>query len=319
MTERATIRMRARRGGFTVVELLVVVGVIATLVALLIVALAAASSRAQAAKTTALMTSISQALATFERDFNYLPPPIGPEGSDAPNARRPFISPPLYTDSSVFGNAGWVAQLQDYASMTTLAEYLIGYDGAAADGADGNGIRDPGRDRYWNGLAGGGVVSTRQPNQRGPVRGPYLELDDNTLLGRLEWDQQLGDYTVHLPGDPGYNDENDDNLNPLVIVDYWGAPILYYPDHPAAEVSLAEIIVLRPASIKSGAEATSPVADAGGSRVTSLDLRAAKYALFSAGPDKTANRFLRFDDPDDPNNAAGTAWSNEDNIVEVGG
>ncbi len=318
MIKRATSRMRVRRSGFTVVELLVVVGVIATLVALLIVALAAASSRAQAAKTQALMTSISQALATFERDFNYLPPPLGPEGSDDPGNRRPFLSPPLYTDSSVFSNAGWVAQLQDYTSMTTLAEYLIGYDGAAADGVAGNGIRDPGRDRYWNGLAGGGHVDARQPNQRGPVRGPYLELDDNTLLGRIEWDTQLGDYAVRLPGDPGYNDDADDVLNPLAIVDYWGLPILYYPDHPHAEVSLAEVIVLRPTDVRAGAEVISPVADASGARVTAPELRTAKFALFSAGPDKTANRFLRFDDPDDPNNAAGTAWSNEDNLVEIG-
>lgn len=318
MNERATIRCRTRRAGFTIVELLVVVGVIATLVAILIVALAAASTRAQAAKTQALMTSISQALATFERDFNYLPPALGSEGADNAANRRPFLSPPVFTGAADFSDQAWVDQLQDYYSLTTLAEYLIGYDGAAADGVDGNGFRSPGRDRYWNGLAGGGVVTARQPSQTGKIYGPYLELDDNSLLGRVEWDSALGDYIVNLPGDPGYSDEANDNLNPLTIVDYWGAPIVYYPDHPASRVTLAEVFVLRPTSVRSGAEFASPVADASGDSVATVDLRAAKYALFSAGPDKTANRFLRFDDPDDPQNQAGTAWSNEDNIVEVG-
>ena len=59
------------RGAFTIVELLVVIGIIAMLVGLLIVGINAAQKRAQRVNTQFLMSSLTQALGRFKSDHGY--------------------------------------------------------------------------------------------------------------------------------------------------------------------------------------------------------------------------------------------------------
>ena len=66
-----------RPNAFTLVELLVVIGVIAMLVGLLIVGINAAQKRAQKMNTQFLLSSISQALSRFKSDHGYYPPVLG--------------------------------------------------------------------------------------------------------------------------------------------------------------------------------------------------------------------------------------------------
>jgi len=68
---------RARSGGFTLTELLVVVAIIVLLIGTLIVAVSAGAKRAQAANTQTLMSSIATGLGQFQTDFGYLPPVLG--------------------------------------------------------------------------------------------------------------------------------------------------------------------------------------------------------------------------------------------------
>ena len=142
---------------FTLVELLVVIGVIAMLVGLLIVGINAAQKRAQKMNTQFLLSSISQALSRFKSDHGYYPPVLGDPteltasqlgwpatASNTPNTQigyaRDLLAPPI---NPLFGSTNtkvsqWTTQeataLQNWYSVTSLAEYLIGAGDRSADG-----------------------------------------------------------------------------------------------------------------------------------------------------------------------------------------
>ena len=79
-------KSRVGRGAFTIVELLVVMGVIILLSGILVVAIAKASRISQSANTQVLLGSINQALVRFEADIGYLPPVLDKD--------RGFADPP---------------------------------------------------------------------------------------------------------------------------------------------------------------------------------------------------------------------------------
>ena len=150
------------RTAFTLVELLVVVGIIAVLVGLLIVGIGAAQRRAQQVNTQFLMSSIAQALTRFKSDHGYYPPLLGdpselqstlwlPSGTtQLPSTpvtqvgySRDLLLPP--TNAPITGQSTKVGQwstgptgesvaLQNWHSITSLAEYLLGAGDRSADG-----------------------------------------------------------------------------------------------------------------------------------------------------------------------------------------
>lgn len=62
------------RSGFTIVELLIVIVIIAILAAVTIVAYNGAKDRAQVSETNARMASVKKAMLLFKADYNELPP-----------------------------------------------------------------------------------------------------------------------------------------------------------------------------------------------------------------------------------------------------
>ena len=295
----------ARCRGFSLIEILIVVGIIVTLVTILIVAMSAVQGKAASARTQAIMAAMSQGMASFENDFGGLPPVL--------QANRDWFQPPTIAGANPTTTE--YDNLQDWWSITSPADYLLGYGSAGADGAAGLGIRNPGNDLMWgasrdpntNGTPGEYVE--RNPNTNGQVYGPYMELQDDKFVGRL--DIVSGD--IFLPGEPDY-----DTLGsgaPHVIVDYWGEPIRYYQAHPLDAMNLSDVVALRPYSLKEGADTNSPYADGNGSTATSFALKGAPYAFLSTGPDLAGNAEFRIDDPSvQPD----TRFANEDNIVEAG-
>ena len=230
------------RRGFTIVELLVVLAIIALLVGLLIVAVGGARSTAMSATTQARMGAMAQAVARFEADTGYLPPLLdndraGLDGLELTN--RPGSDGPAYLE-----------RMQGWYSYTSPAEYLLGYGTSLQDGHDGLGLRRPGEDGFWDAARVNGVAQLdgRRPPQgpasaafsqsRGAVLGPYLEINDEQMIGALGgdasgWDGSIDPATgqphVFFPGDMKYDSEA-----PKVIVDAWGTPIRYYRiNHPA--------------------------------------------------------------------------------------
>ena len=146
-----------QRRAFTLVELLVVIGVIAMLVGLLIVGINAAQKRAQKMNTQFLLSSISQALSRFKSDHGYYPPVLGDPSeltggqlswpataSATPKTQigfaRDLMAPPINPSSGTTNTkvSQWTTQeataLQNWYSVTSLAEYLVGAGDRSQDG-----------------------------------------------------------------------------------------------------------------------------------------------------------------------------------------
>jgi type II secretory pathway pseudopilin PulG len=332
---RGAAQLDGRRSrAFTIIEVLVVIGVILLLLSILIVALGQATASAQKAKTRVLMTSIAQALVRFEEDIGYYPPVLRcPDDtcSDA-GALRTYADPPVPAQSD------YDEEVQSWYSVTALTDYLIGYGDEQEDGHgqpdDSNmpapGIRTPGRDGVWGAtLAAGGAYGTLSqrnvgggPGGEGQVFGPYLDLGDQQLIASSDGTTDSdGNLRVFFPGEPGYSDDH-----PRVVVDHWGRPIRYYRrPYPRGAIgqpyrvgmaeelpTLSDFIILRPYAIPYGEmvkgwiKDQSPIEPDDG---TTRTLQAGEFALFSSGPDKALNPLVRADAPED---------FNKDNLVEVG-
>jgi len=330
---------RRIRGGFTIVELLIVTAMIILLLSILVVAVNRASRTAQITNTRALMNSISQSLERFNEDVGYYPPVLGADRSlDVNEIPDPTISNP--PDDSAY-----VQDVQDWYSVTSLAEYLLGYGYHNQDGygfvpprqggplyddeSPPLGLRHPGFDGVWgatvNGAADGSLgarMSGTNPNiDTGKVYGPYLQLKDERLVASTDDTlDSFGNLNVYFPGEGNYN-----NNDPKVITDYWGRPIRYYRTvykpgaikYPFRAASLggftptlADVFVLRPWEVDPGAATDSPIADFGaqGDTTATYALKTAAFALFSAGADRSLTFDRRFDESE----------FNKDNIVEVG-
>lgn len=341
--------------GFTVVEMLVTLSIIITLVGILVVGLSQASGAAQRAQTKFLMNSMASALAQFKGDHGYLPPVLG-DGStfggtgtpnNLPGWSRDVMRPPFCGGCPNIGNR------QAWYSVTSPAEYLLGYGDRTADGygivgditqvnanAPGYvespplGYRAPGADGAWGAIFNPrqafsslpGVFAARNPGNanlpyvanpsqgstqandivvRGRIYGPYLELKDSNLLGGLR-----PDGTIARPEDDDYD------IRPKVILDYWGTPIRYYRtpyigDDPAAEtfgsLDLGEVFALRPWQFED-TERAEGAADPDGDVATTSALKSAGFALLSEGADRRTTNDRRRDGQE----------YNADTIVELG-
>lgn len=254
--------MTHRRAAFTLIEILVTMGIIIILIGLMVVAAGGARQAALASTTSARLDALSQAVTRFEADTGYLPPLL-----DNDRAGIDGLEP---TRNSADGRPVYLTAAQRRYSYTSPAEYLLGYGTEAEDGygirylpsgqvdPDSDtafGLRRPGDDGFWNAswnddsLNGQGLqvgryeLLERRPDRsgaRGTVIGPYLELDDPGMLGALgwengEWDGSIDPATnqpmVFFPGDTAY-----DESAPKVIVDAWGTPIRYYRlNHPPGQ------------------------------------------------------------------------------------
>ena len=255
------MNLKINRRGFTIIELLTVVGIIVVLVGLLVVAVSSASKVAQAASTRSMMGAVSRALTQFKTDMGYLPPVLGFPTTGASQTGsvgylRDLVLPPNLTGGPT---PSQVTQIQNYYSMTSMVEYLVGpggrdEDGYGAIGIPANttqgfkelppaGIRSPLKDGVWGAYSNPGPgnqtlgnfsrrnlpltavanIST-VANVSGRVLGPYLELKDGSLLGAIVGtDSVTGQPIVARAGDNNWN-----QYAPKVLLDYYGQPIRFY-------------------------------------------------------------------------------------------
>jgi len=266
--------MKTRRA-FTIIELLTVVGIIVVLVGLLVVAVSSATKVAQGASTRSMMGAVSRALTQFKTDMGYLPPVLGSPTTGATQTGRgylrdlvlpPYFPPPQLPSLPPTLTVPQVAQIQQYYSMTSMVEYLIGPGGKDEDGygaigqwtdpgvnpavkiaaskeSPAAGIRSPLKDGVW------GAYSN--PNQvAGPLgnfsrRNLPQGIASNTSTVANVSGRVLGPYlelkdgsllgaivgTDSVTGQPIVARAGDNNWNenaPKVLLDYYGQPIRFY-------------------------------------------------------------------------------------------
>jgi type II secretory pathway pseudopilin PulG len=358
------------RRAFSVVELLVIIGIVIGVISTLVVGLSIATRRARGANTEFLMNSIASALSRFKSETGYLPLSLGdPQaqlGVTPATARGTGTVPtvgwardvinagglPMVNNAPNYG--GWSADqrrlLQRAGSATALPEFLLGPGDRSADGygwifASGTpdtttagyreqpvlGIRNPGQDGCWgaisnprsgqnpNGLYGSRNLAASTPSGnaeksnlflKGKSLGPYLEVKSDSDVGALVGFDPDGRPQVAKAGEVPEFD-----AYPKVLLDYFGNPIMYYrrgfvnsdPRQFDPSWTLADSVALRPARFGSGDDFDS-MPDLNNDPSASRAARAAEYGLFSAGPDKQYDPFVRADD----------AGRNEDNIVRLG-
>jgi type II secretory pathway pseudopilin PulG len=199
--------VKRKRTGFTVVELLAAIGIIALMVSLLIPALNVVRNKAKETKQKAQFMTISLALEAFRNDYG-----------DYPNS-----------DWSL--PTGVPTPSSDYCGAQKLAEALVGWDLSGfhpksswrADGYDGltpNGpwTYDPDKVRDNN---GDGISDSFDER-----KGPYLELATTSAF-------RLGNISALYPG--LYNNTAPLAPNTFVLCDVFGATKVTFPNGKTAK------------------------------------------------------------------------------------
>lgn len=233
LTRTRSLAVGVCRGAFTIVELMIVVAIVAVLISILLVAFRGARSSAQQALAQRLLTTVGQAVESFERDLAYLPPLLvydQPQGMQTLLGNQPPINendPSLTVPEAKYNDPGNAAALRNeleatrYGSEFTLACYLLGTGdidnseppGQAVgrnddndDGKTGAGFRDPGPDRSWGGGANRefqrtNMTATKIGRSYGPYLDPagmqdHLRLDARTGMFKLTdtWNQPMRFY-----------------------------------------------------------------------------------------------------------------------------
>jgi prepilin-type N-terminal cleavage/methylation domain-containing protein len=158
MTSFTATKIRSeKRLGFTLVELLVTVGIIAVLVAILLPVLASARKRATKARIGLDLQNLSQALEAYRQDFK-----------DYPAVDLTAVNPITVLSSTC-----------DRVGAITLCWALLAPGPATTngtlggDGADGPGFRVRGT--------------------QGQVYGPYIQPDKFNITGTSDWDSTIND------------------------------------------------------------------------------------------------------------------------------
>ncbi len=283
-TTRGGERRRAGRGrsssGFTLVELVVTVLLIALLVGLLVAALGGSIGKARTAKASAQFQSIGQAIEVFKQDFDGTPPPaVAPSLLAA--GKQGLVTPESVAKSDPSRNLRDLYRDIRYHSEYTIVSYLIGVgrfndlvtppddvgltanDSDEHDGVAGPGYKNPGPTLAWKNPIS---PANHQVQVTGRTYGPYLDLASIESLLQLDEETQL-----------------------YKLLDPWGSPIRYYRNWPTYEIDAdgrrIPTLTNVPIELRSAESVLAECSPAGIEEAQEMerDILAADYALLSSG------------------------------------
>jgi prepilin-type N-terminal cleavage/methylation domain-containing protein len=228
MMHNDTNRATAARDGFTLIELMVAIAIIALLIAVLLPAFGTVRTKARITQTTALFSALDTGLVMF-RSEERLAAGYPPSASDNPD------NPQLIADPQGPEPAGGTAGIR-VAGAHLLVHAMIGADGLGTPG-----FRDLDRNGFWWDDTYGDPGNPQSEGAYG------LDEDGNELRTRYGGAGYVDDKVretarslrqLDLEGTilnlAAANTNGDLTLNERMFVDPWGTPILYYKANTAA-------------------------------------------------------------------------------------
>ncbi len=196
--------MKRRNAGFTIIELLTVVGIIVLLIAILLPALGRARRQAKDVNTHAFLHSIETGLEMFQNERGQYP------ASDAAAYKSQFVGlPPDPTDGTKRAHNGILT------GMHVLADALVGQD-----------------------LLGHNPKGLYNPNTEKKRVGPFLKIGTADVFP----DDDKESHKLPFPEWEKYND--DSHLEPGAVVLFdpsYGNPVLYYKANARGNVPVVEV------------------------------------------------------------------------------
>lgn len=320
-----SMRLRPRRGAFTLLELLVVVVVISLLMSLLLVAFGGVRQRAREAKANQLVQSVKVAVLAYREQFGRLPPEVGPSGLPrgwpagfAGNAEQDWDYDYDQT-SPDFGEWRRASTLVESEEATPGSDFTIpmhlvgrgvkvgGSTGPEIDGVAGPGLRQPSVSGgyFWNGR------SDFEPPARGRVYEPFVSTRDEDAF--LQTDD--------IASGPA------SGQRATLVVDPFGTAIRYYnfenPDFALSDP--AKMDAARRFSLMSAQDMESLPGGLVGDpqdlldepELVPLDYRNLGFAIVAAGPDGVAG-YWNQQVNGEYLSADQAALARNDNLVETG-
>jgi prepilin-type N-terminal cleavage/methylation domain-containing protein len=233
---------RTTRNAFTIVELLVVIGIIGILIAILLPSLSAVGIQGKKTQTAALMTSISAGLEAYRNSTGEPYPPSRSDGT--PNAQRGHLTvvDPYFPSGGV--------ERRDVTGATMLVWAMAGADLLGTAGfRDIDGTNQWSDDTHTSSVAGDGagadgLYALDDTNNLAALRrrhGPFVDVNKGqiTTMGDFQADV-MQDYDGMLPtgGDNGglvYFQKQH------VFRDGFGFPVLYYRAAKGAPTMVTQI------------------------------------------------------------------------------
>ncbi len=292
------ITSRQNRTGFTLLEVLIVVGVIALLVSMITVVGGHIRALAENKSTRQTLIALKTGIEQFKMTFGYYPPLL----SDDSESASDYLT--ILEDDED-------RQDQAYYSTLTLVPYMIGIgdinqngtpdidgdgDDEFDDGYAGEGFRDPGPDETW----GGAVAAVNRESY-------WQRYQDAGLLKGSVYKRLI---ELNESVKPAVNDAGTSQLDSFLfqIYDNWDVPIRYYKGWYGKQddTDLEDGLPLDWPKEWFGAN----LPDERDNLVTAL--RSAPYVLMSAGRDRLATSSVNTNRNDDAE-----PEHDEDNIVEI--